>query len=55
MMMADKTKLSPTARAAVFQLGHEAISRIWRLIAFSRSAGVQIAGKLTSKSIYLTI
>jgi hypothetical protein len=31
--MADKTKLSPTACTAVFQLGHEGSPPIWRLIA----------------------
>jgi hypothetical protein len=31
--MADQTKLSPTACAAVFQLGHEALPTTWRLIA----------------------
>jgi hypothetical protein len=32
-MMADKTKLSPTACTAFFQLGHERSPPIWRLIA----------------------
>jgi len=43
VLVADKTKPSPTGCAAIFQLGHELLPPIWKLLApclFSRAIGI---------------